>query len=210
MAEETWERQRTLWEEDRVGSEMAYLPARYRAETPGPVKDTKLTPRITQLRNTGPSHCTATTSCSRSSNTSASVLPIATSLASTVASSQRRKASRERLKTSVAGVSLAQLSHNDELIRRVHPLVNFFLAIFFVTLGIHMEIGRGEYVSIAGPSGCGKSTLLSILGLLDSPTGGEYNLAVGLAIGARGEPGVYPLEDDRELPARECDIEINR
>ena len=34
---------------------------------------------------------------------------------------------------------------------------------------IHLEIQRGQYVSIAGPSGCGKSTLLSILGLLDSP-----------------------------------------
>jgi putative ABC transport system ATP-binding protein len=42
--------------------------------------------------------------------------------------------------------------------------------------GIHLEIGRGEYVSIAGPSGCGKSTLLSILGLLDSPTDGTYVL----------------------------------
>src|ERR1041384_7166630 len=42
--------------------------------------------------------------------------------------------------------------------------------------GIHLEIRRGEYVSIAGPSGCGKSTLLSILGLLDSPTEGTYIL----------------------------------
>jgi putative ABC transport system ATP-binding protein len=42
--------------------------------------------------------------------------------------------------------------------------------------GIHLEIRRGEYVSIAGPSGCGKSTLLSIIGLLDSPTDGEYVL----------------------------------
>jgi putative ABC transport system ATP-binding protein len=42
--------------------------------------------------------------------------------------------------------------------------------------GIHMEIKKGDYVSIAGPSGCGKSTLLSILGLLDTPTGGEYVL----------------------------------
>src|SRR5678815_2098625 len=42
--------------------------------------------------------------------------------------------------------------------------------------GVHMEIGKGEYVSIAGPSGCGKSTLLSILGLLDSPTEGQYML----------------------------------
>jgi putative ABC transport system ATP-binding protein len=42
--------------------------------------------------------------------------------------------------------------------------------------GVHLEIRRGEYVSIAGPSGCGKTTLLSILGLLDSPSGGGYTL----------------------------------
>ncbi len=42
--------------------------------------------------------------------------------------------------------------------------------------GIHLEIKKGEYVSIAGPSGCGKSTLLSILGLLDSPTDGNHLL----------------------------------
>ncbi len=40
--------------------------------------------------------------------------------------------------------------------------------------GIHMDIKKGEYISIAGPSGCGKSTLLSILGLLDSPSDGDY------------------------------------
>jgi putative ABC transport system ATP-binding protein len=42
--------------------------------------------------------------------------------------------------------------------------------------GVHLEIRKGEYISIAGPSGCGKSTLLSILGLLDSPTDGKYML----------------------------------
>ena len=42
--------------------------------------------------------------------------------------------------------------------------------------GIHMNIRRGEYVSISGPSGCGKSTLLAILGLLDSPSDGKYIL----------------------------------
>ncbi|HEX8246381.1 MAG TPA: ABC transporter ATP-binding protein, partial [Longimicrobium sp.] len=42
--------------------------------------------------------------------------------------------------------------------------------------GVHLEIGKGEYVAIAGPSGCGKTTLLSILGLLDSPSGGTYLL----------------------------------
>jgi putative ABC transport system ATP-binding protein len=42
--------------------------------------------------------------------------------------------------------------------------------------GIHLEIAKGEYVSIAGPSGCGKSTLLAILGLLDTATEGSYAL----------------------------------
>ncbi|MBN1568061.1 MAG: ABC transporter ATP-binding protein [Acidobacteria bacterium] len=42
--------------------------------------------------------------------------------------------------------------------------------------GITLDIMPGEYVSIAGPSGCGKSTLLSILGLLDTPSAGGYEL----------------------------------
>lgn len=42
--------------------------------------------------------------------------------------------------------------------------------------GIDLEICKGEYVSIEGPSGSGKSTLLSIIGLLDSPTQGQYLL----------------------------------
>ncbi|MES2605166.1 MAG: ABC transporter ATP-binding protein [Pseudomonadota bacterium] len=41
---------------------------------------------------------------------------------------------------------------------------------------ISLRVNEGEYVSIAGPSGCGKSTLLSIIGLLDTPTGGVYKL----------------------------------
>ena len=42
--------------------------------------------------------------------------------------------------------------------------------------GIHLTINKGEYVSISGPSGCGKSTLLAILGLLDTPSHGAYEL----------------------------------
>src|SRR5215467_12237362 len=42
--------------------------------------------------------------------------------------------------------------------------------------GLHLNIQKGEYISIAGPSGCGKSTLLAILGLLDSPSDGTYIL----------------------------------
>jgi putative ABC transport system ATP-binding protein len=42
--------------------------------------------------------------------------------------------------------------------------------------GVHLAIRRGEYVAMSGPSGCGKSTLLSIIGLLDTPTSGKYQL----------------------------------
>ena len=42
--------------------------------------------------------------------------------------------------------------------------------------GVHLAIMRGDYVAMSGPSGCGKSTLLSIIGLLDTPTNGRYQL----------------------------------
>jgi len=60
--------------------------------------------------------------------------------------------------------------NNVEKIFRTEEIETHALA------GVQLEIGRGEYVAIAGPSGCGKSTLLAILGLLDSPSGGNYDL----------------------------------
>jgi len=53
--------------------------------------------------------------------------------------------------------------------------------------GINFEIGHGEYVAIMGPSGSGKSTLLNVLGCLDKPTSGVYNL---------GGDDVMSLNDD--------------
>ena len=69
-------------------------------------------------------------------------------------------------------------SDNNTLIR-LEGVTKVFLTDEMEThalAGVHLEIKKGEYFSISGPSGCGKSTLLSILGLLDSPTDGQYIL----------------------------------
>jgi putative ABC transport system ATP-binding protein len=69
------------------------------------------------------------------------------------------------------------MSSNPEVLVRMEGVSKIFHADEVETLalsGVHLEIRHGEFVSIAGPSGCGKSTLLSIVGLLDSPTGGGY------------------------------------
>jgi putative ABC transport system ATP-binding protein len=67
----------------------------------------------------------------------------------------------------------------DSTVIRLESLTKVFMTDEVEThalSGIHLEINRGDYISIAGPSGCGKSRLLSILGLLDSPSDGMYTL----------------------------------
>jgi putative ABC transport system ATP-binding protein len=59
--------------------------------------------------------------------------------------------------------AVSKVFHTDEI--ETHALA-----------AANIEIARGEYVSISGPSGCGKSTLLAILGLLDTPSSGRYEL----------------------------------
>src|SRR5438067_10920495 len=74
---------------------------------------------------------------------------------------------------------MKQMSASDQPLLRLDGVTKVFLTDEVEThalAGVHMEIKKGEYVSIAGPSGCGKSTLLSILGLLDSPSDGAYLL----------------------------------
>ena len=69
------------------------------------------------------------------------------------------------------------MNENSESLIRLEGVTKVFFTDEVEThalAGVHLEITKGEYVSIAGPSGCGKSTLLSLLGLLDSPTEGQY------------------------------------
>ena len=51
--------------------------------------------------------------------------------------------------------------------------------------GINLQINQGDFLSIMGPSGCGKSTLLNIVGLLDSASGGSYQLLGNEMIGLK-------------------------
>lgn len=63
--------------------------------------------------------------------------------------------------------TLISLNHIDKVYRS-HNVETYALK------DISLSIEQGDYICISGPSGCGKSTLLSLLGLLDSPTAGDY------------------------------------
>ncbi len=66
--------------------------------------------------------------------------------------------------------AIAKIFHTDEV--ETHALTN-----------VYLEVPAGEFLSINGPSGSGKSSLLAILGLLDEPTRGEYQLGGVVASG---------------------------
>lgn len=63
---------------------------------------------------------------------------------------------------------------------KLHNLTKFYRTDEVETIAlneVNIEINAGEFVAIMGPSGCGKSTLLNIIGMLDSPSDGDYLFA---------------------------------
>ncbi|HEX7117861.1 MAG TPA: ABC transporter ATP-binding protein, partial [Longimicrobiales bacterium] len=81
--------------------------------------------------------------------------------------------------SSAPGPSLSNGNGNGQALIRLDGIKKVFLTDEVEThalAGVHLEVKPGEYLAIAGPSGCGKTTLLSILGLLDTPSDGEYLL----------------------------------
>jgi putative ABC transport system ATP-binding protein len=71
------------------------------------------------------------------------------------------------------------MSNSNEILIQLESVAKVFFTDEMEThalADVHLTIRRGEYVSIEGPSGSGKTTLLSILGLLDTPTRGQYLL----------------------------------
>ncbi len=86
----------------------------------------------------------------------------------------------DQAETKVQDTAERQLGGNGQPLIRMEAITKVFVTDEVETralLGIHLEIRKGEFLSVGGPSGCGKSTLLSLLGLLDSPTEGSYWLA---------------------------------
>lgn len=63
---------------------------------------------------------------------------------------------------------------------KLHNLTRVYQSDNIETLAlnnVNIEIAKGEFVAIMGPSGCGKSTLLNTIGMLDSPSSGDYIFA---------------------------------
>jgi putative ABC transport system ATP-binding protein len=58
--------------------------------------------------------------------------------------------------------------------------------------GVSLDVGPGEFIAILGPSGSGKSTMMNILGCLDRPTAGSYELA-GTPVAALDDDGLAKL-----------------
>ena len=63
--------------------------------------------------------------------------------------------------------------------------------------GIDLAVDKGEFISIMGPSGSGKTTLMNIIGCLDTPTEGTYNL---------NNKSVSQLNDDELAKIRNKEI----
>ncbi len=87
---------------------------------------------------------------------------------------------------------------NDEILLELRDIKKTYRmgeVSFPVLHGISLSVKKGEFVSILGPSGSGKSTLMNIIGFLDKPDSGEYNL-LGRAVSSLSEREMAKLRNE--------------
>ena len=68
--------------------------------------------------------------------------------------------------------------------------------------GVTLEVFPNEYVAVMGPSGSGKSTMMNIIGCLDTPSGGIYNLR-GQNVGGMDDDELAEIRN-REIGRASC------
>lgn len=93
---------------------------------------------------------------------------------------------------------LFELVEREQRVIKLENLSKIYRTAYMETVAldqINIHITKGEFVAVMGPSGCGKSTLLNVIGMIDSPSSGEYYFD-GEEVGSRSENDLVDLRKE--------------